>query len=174
MCNLQGRVLFWFPVYGGTMDGRLDDMVLWCSKLDYSRTNHSTELFFLQVKSDQFCKKLNLCQEVTALASDCHQTQGSWDKAETPHISQGMQSLNNYQEKVANSAYLSSAWRWCLSTRPLMLADMDKFLENKSLCVCPGQSSRKDLVLVPRVLRNLVTRGINIIHTEKGSGCGWQ
>jgi len=53
-----------------------------------------------------------------------------------------------------------------------MLADMDKFLENKSLCVCPGQSSRKDLVLVPRVLRNLVTRGINIIHTEKGSGCG--
>lgn len=31
--------------------------------------------------------------------------------------------------------------------RPLMLVDMDKFLENKGLCVCPGQCSRKDLVL---------------------------
>ncbi|CAE5958763.1 unnamed protein product [Arabidopsis arenosa] len=31
-----------------------------------------------------------------------------------------------------------------------LIADMDKFLENKGLCDCPGQCSRKDLVLVPQ------------------------
>ncbi|CAD5330535.1 unnamed protein product [Arabidopsis thaliana] len=118
-----------------------------------SMVDHYTQLFFTQVstiKSDQICKRLNLCQAVTpAFASQVHQ--GNCEacretvsevvtKLKDPETKE-CKSLNNYQDKCKKMVF---------EYGPLMLTDLQKFLEKKDVCtilhVCPGPATHRDYV----------------------------
>ncbi|CAL9228731.1 unnamed protein product [Arabidopsis halleri] len=122
-----------------------------------SMVDHYTQLFFTQVstiKSDQICKRPNLCQAVTPpFASQVHQ--GNCEacrqtvsevvtKLKDPQtklkiirlLLKECKSLNNYQDKCKKMVF---------EYGPLMLTDLEKFLEKKDVCsilhVCPGPAT---------------------------------
>ncbi|XP_020878986.1 prosaposin isoform X2 [Arabidopsis lyrata subsp. lyrata] len=122
-----------------------------------SMVDHYTQLFFTQVStitSDQICKRLNLCQAATPpFASQVHQ--GNCEacrqtvsevvaKLKDPQtklkiirlLLKECKSLNNYQDKCKKMVF---------EYGPLMLTDLEKFLEKKDVCfilhVCPGPAT---------------------------------
>ncbi|ESQ40031.1 hypothetical protein EUTSA_v10014673mg [Eutrema salsugineum] len=118
-----------------------------------SMVDHYTELFFTQVsvmKPDQICKRLNLCLAATPLShqgncESCRQTVSQVvSNLKDPEIKlkiirlllKECKSLNNYQDKCKKMVF---------EYGPLMLADLEKFLEKKDVCsilgVCPGPST---------------------------------
>uniref|UniRef100_A0A1J3HT93 Pulmonary surfactant-associated protein B n=1 Tax=Noccaea caerulescens TaxID=107243 RepID=A0A1J3HT93_NOCCA len=117
-----------------------------------SMVDHYTQLFFTQVsviKSDQICTRLNLCRAVKGgLAASqgnceaCRQTVTELvTQLKDPEtklkiirlLLKECKSLNNYQDKCKKMVF---------EYGPVMLVDLDKFLENKDVCtilrVCPA------------------------------------
>ncbi|XP_010451935.1 PREDICTED: prosaposin [Camelina sativa] len=125
-----------------------------------STVDHYTQLFFTQVsvlKSDQICKKLNLCQALV-VASQVHQgnceacrqtVSGVVSKLKDPEtklkiirlLLKECKSLNNYQDKCKKMVF---------EYGPLMLVDLEKFLEKKDVCsilrVCPSPATQGNYI----------------------------
>ncbi|CAH2074663.1 unnamed protein product [Thlaspi arvense] len=121
-----------------------------------SMVDHYTELLFTQVsvvKPDQICKRLNLCQAVTTAPGNCESCRETVSEAVTklkdPEtklkiirlLLKECKSLNNYQDKCKKMVF---------EYGPLMLADLDKFLEKNDLCsilrVCPAPPTHRPYV----------------------------
>ncbi|KAL1201674.1 Cyclin-B1-5 [Cardamine amara subsp. amara] len=120
-----------------------------------SMVDHYTQLFFTQVsefKSDQICKKLNLCQAMTesALASQVHQ--GNCDACRQT-VSEVITKLKDPETKLKIIRFLLKECKTLNNNQdkckklvfeygPLMLADVEKFLEKNDVCsilrVCPA------------------------------------
>ncbi|EOA21507.1 hypothetical protein CARUB_v10001904mg [Capsella rubella] len=130
-----------------------------------SMVDHYTQLFFTQVsviKSGQICKKLNLCQIVTAdFVSQVHQENCDACRQTVSEVVAKLKdpetklkiirlllkeckSLNNYQDKCKKMVF---------EYGPLMLVDLEKFLENKDVCsilrVCPSQWATQGVYYIP-------------------------
>ncbi|VVB12806.1 unnamed protein product [Arabis nemorensis] len=126
-----------------------------------SMVDQYTESFFAQVsviKPDQICKKLNLCQAVTALTSEVHQGNCETCRETVSEVIKKLKdpetklkiirlllkeckSLNNYQDKCKKMVF---------EYGPLMLAEAEKFLEKNDVCsilrVCPATNNHRDYV----------------------------
>ncbi|XP_010553144.1 PREDICTED: proactivator polypeptide-like 1 isoform X2 [Tarenaya hassleriana] len=129
-----------------------------------SMVDDYTEHFFIklsQIQPDEICRKLDLCEAVAAFASEarqgnceaCHDTVSEVvAKLKDPEtklkiirlLLKECKSLDNYQDKCKKMVF---------EYGPLILADVQKYLEKTDLCallhVCPPPSVSHPLLSLP-------------------------